>query len=361
MSLLVDRATPYRVVQWATGNIGTRSLRTVIEHPSLSLAGVYVYSQDKLGRDAGELCGLGAVGVKATRDIAQIVALRPDCVLYMPQSANTGELCTLLESGANVVTTRTEFHNPARMDPAVRERIEAACRLGGSSLHSTGSSPGFITEALPLLLSSLQRRVDGIRISEYANVSSRNSPELLFGIMGFNTVPNQAACEGRAYYLRAGFGASLEVVASALGLSFDSIEAVGEVACARRDTRIAAGVIEAGKVVAQRTTVTGMRDGKPLCSFTAYWFCSDDIDADWPLRANGWSVAVDGDTPLQVDIGFPVPPERWAETSPGLTAHRAVNAVRYVCEAAPGIRTSVELPQIIPDLRAPKVREASQR
>ena len=42
--------------------------------------------------------------------------------------------------------------------------------------------------------------------------------------------------------------------------------------------------------------------------------------------------------------------ERWASTSPGLTAHRAVNAVPYVCEAAPGIRTSVDLPQIIADL-----------
>ena len=50
--------TSYRVVQWATGNIGTRSLRTAIEHPQLDLVGVYVHSPDKAGRDAGELCGL---------------------------------------------------------------------------------------------------------------------------------------------------------------------------------------------------------------------------------------------------------------------------------------------------------------
>ena len=56
---------------------------------------------------------------------------------------------------------------------------------------------------------------------------------------------------------------------------------------------------------------------------------------------------VEGDAPLDVDIRFPVPPERWAETSPGLTAHRAVNAVPVVCEAAPGIRTTVDLPQVI--------------
>ena len=350
MSTTGKRAKPYRVVQWATGNIGTRSLRTVIEHPNLELVGLYVYSEHKAGRDAGELCGLGPVGVKATRDIEEILALRPDCVLYMPLSPEVDEVCKLLASGANVVTTRTEFFNPAHLEAEDRERVEDACRRGSSSLHSNGSSPGFITEALPLVLMSLQRRLDCLHIHEYADVSSRNSPELLFDIMGFNQSREEASSEGRAWYLRSAFGASLEVVANALGLTFDSIEAVGEVACARKQTRIAAGVVEAGKVAAQRTTVTGFRDGKPLCTFTANWFVTQDIDADWKLRANGWSVTVEGDTPLQVDIGFPVPAERWAEVSPGLTAHRAVNAVPYVCDAAPGIRTSVELPQIVADL-----------
>jgi len=37
--------------------------------------------------------------------------------------------------------------------------------------------------------------------------------------------------------------------------------------------------------------------------------------------------------------------------TPGYTANRAVNAVPYVCAAAPGIRTTTDLPQIIPTLR----------
>jgi hypothetical protein len=356
MSNSAKRTTPYRVVQWATGNIGTRSLRTVIEHPNLSLVGLYVYSDEKAGRDAGELCGLGPVGVKATRDIEEIIALKPDCILYMPLTPEVDDVCKLLASGANIVTTRTEFHNPVHLEPEDRERVEEACRRGNSSLHSTGSSPGFITEALPIVLTSLQRRLDCIHIHEYADVSSRNSPDLLFDIMGFNQSREEASSDGRAWYLRSAFGPSLEVVANALGLTFDSIEAAGEVACARKETRIAAGVIEAGKVAAQRTTVTGLRNGKPLCTFTANWFVTQDIDADWKLRANGWSVIVEGDTPLRVEIDFPVPAERWAAVSPGLTAHRAVNCVSYVCDGAPGILRSIDLPQIIADLSEPKAR-----
>lgn len=71
------------------------------------------------------------------------------------------------------------------------------------------------------------------------------------------------------------------------------------------------------------------------------------------MRDTGWRVQVHGDAPLDIDIRFPVPPEEWAATSPGLTAHRPVNAVPYVCAAEPGIRTSAELPNIVPHLARP--------
>lgn len=158
------RTAPYKVVQWATGNIGTRSLKSVIEHPNMQLVGLYVHSQEKAGRDAGELCGLAPVGVKATNSIDNVIALHPDCVLYMQQGANIDDLCRLLASGVNVVTTRVEFHDPITRDPGIRQRLEEACNKGGASLHSTGSSPGFITEALPIVLLSLQRRLDGLTI-----------------------------------------------------------------------------------------------------------------------------------------------------------------------------------------------------
>jgi len=68
----------YRVVQWATGNIGTRSLRAVIEHPRLDLVGVRVTNPDKVGLDAGTLCGLDPTGVSATGELDDVLALRPD-------------------------------------------------------------------------------------------------------------------------------------------------------------------------------------------------------------------------------------------------------------------------------------------
>jgi 2,4-diaminopentanoate dehydrogenase len=166
----------YRVVQWATGNVGARALRRAIEHPHLDLVGAYVYGAAKVGRDVGELAGIAPIGIKATNRIEDIIALRPDCVLYMAQYTNLDDVCRLLAAGINIVTTRTEFLNPDYMEPALRARVEEACSQGDASIHSTGCSPGFATEGLPLVLSSLQRRIDFLSINEFADNSSRNSP-----------------------------------------------------------------------------------------------------------------------------------------------------------------------------------------
>ena len=53
----------HRVIQWSTGNVGKLALRAIIERPDLELVGLWVHGADKVGRDAGELCGLPPCGL----------------------------------------------------------------------------------------------------------------------------------------------------------------------------------------------------------------------------------------------------------------------------------------------------------
>ncbi|MEV0248171.1 dihydrodipicolinate reductase [Nocardia sp. NPDC050712] len=337
---------PYRVAQWATGTIGLRALRAALDHPELALAGLYSHSPAKIGRDAGDLCGLPATGIRATDSLAAILELGVDCVLYMPRAFDQETVLALLSAGTNVVTTCGLFHHPPSMDPALRTRIEAACATGGSSIHSTGSSPGFITEALPLTLASVQRRVDSLTIDEYADLSQRDSPAMLFEVMGFGQAPADFD-QARADHLGAGFGPSLRLLADAFGIPVDTVTAHGRTATARHRTTIAAGTIEAGTVAAQQITVTAHSYGQAALRFRATWYCTTDLDTDWPLRETGWHLELAGDAPLDIDIRFPIPLTRMAETAPGYTANRAVNAVPALCAAPPGIRTTMDLPHLV--------------
>lgn len=342
-----DRSKNLRVVQWAPGTVGASSLRAIIRHPHLELVGVYVYSKEKEGKDAGELCGLDPVGVLATRNIDDIIALRPDCVLYMPQGTDFDDICALLAAGINIVTTRSDFFFPARMDPELYERVEGACREGGVSIHGTGISPGFITEAFPLALLSVSRQLNGLLIDEYANITDSCSDDLIFDFMGYGKADGKVD-QLMLDYTSGGFGNSLALIADAVGLPIDSIESTGETAAARSRVQTpGGGIIEPGTVGALRITVTAFRNGRPLIRFRANWYCTLDIEADWQLQESGWRIQVDSDAPFDINIRFPETDEPFAVRMAGYTAHRAVNAVHYVCAAAPGICSSVDLPQII--------------
>ncbi len=344
---LAEHLEQWRVVQWATGKVGMGSLRAVVNHPNLELVGLRVHSQDKEGRDAGEICGIDPVGVTATRSRDDIIALQPDCVLYMQEGYDADDLCALLSAGINVITTRGEFFNPRKMPRDLRERIEAACEAGGASLHATGSSPGFITEALPLVLTSIQRRLDCLTIDEFADIPASCSTEMIFDVMGYGRPLEDAIDPGLLMHMAQCFEDSLTTLADALSITLDGFDMFGETAAAKERVTLADGAaIEQGTVAALRVTVAGLRNGEPVLRFRSNWYCSTDLTRDWQLGDNGWRVQVEGDAPLDISIGMPLTGAPVAEQMSGYTAFGAVNAIPYVCAAEPGIRTVRDLPRV---------------
>jgi hypothetical protein len=94
-----------RTIQWTTGKVGKLALRAILDDPRLQLVGVYAYSDDKAGVDAGKLCGRPHCGVPATRDVDALIALAADTVIYTPFMADLSHVVKLLESGLDVIST----------------------------------------------------------------------------------------------------------------------------------------------------------------------------------------------------------------------------------------------------------------
>jgi len=350
-----DLQQTYRVAQWSAGRIGRSAMRATLDHPRLELVGLLVHSADKEGRDAGVLCGRGPVGVVATRSVDDLIALEPDCVLYMREGYDVHEMTRLLAAGIDLITTRSEFFHPPQMDPALREPLEAACREGGTSLFATGSSPGFSTAVLPSAMLYMTRRLDCLTIDEYADIPASVTPDMITEVMGFGRPAPEEFSQRTLDHVSSGFAQSLGIVAAGMGVEVDSFETRGEFALARSDVEIPGNVVlEAGMVAAQRITTAAVKDDSPLLQFRANWYCTHDIDRDWDLGANGWRLQVEGDTTMDVRISFPrasgEDTEAFADRMSGHTAHPAVNAVAYVCDAAPGILTNLDLPVIVPRL-----------
>lgn len=337
---------PLRVLQWATGSIGSHAIPAILEDPRLELVGARVYSESKDGRDVGAVLGLEPIGVRASRDVDALLGLGADCVLYAPLLADVSEMCRLLEAGLNVVTPTGWVY---LKEGPERDRIEAACARGGSSFHGTGIHPGFGGDRLPLLLTALSRRVERIRVVEVCNLSVMSeSPEMVMGQLGFGLSAEEARRSPPPLLdvMSRIFFQSMDLLAAALGFELDGYRKRFEFATTPRDLEVSAGTIRAGHVAGQHYEYLGLVGDAVAIEFQTYWRMCHDLEPDWPYDAVlEYLVEVDGDPPLRCRFG-PVSEDGSTEFGLLATAMSCVNALVPVCEAAPGIRTVLDLPPV---------------
>ena len=117
-----------RVVPWGTGAVGGEMITTIIDHrPDLEIVGARVYSDAKNGADIGALVGRHPIGVAASTDPDEILALDADCVLYTPRNTSIDDVCAILASGKNVVTT--EFADWATSCPEYKVTAVEVCAV----------------------------------------------------------------------------------------------------------------------------------------------------------------------------------------------------------------------------------------
>jgi 2,4-diaminopentanoate dehydrogenase len=138
-------ATTLRTVVWSTGGVGSIAIDAIRHRPDLELVGVWVHSEDKVGKDAGELTGGEPMGVAATNDAEALIALQPDCVVYAASGPERDagavpDYLRFLEAGINVVSTTSTslVYPPAYYSAEWRDQMEAAAKSGNSSFYASG-------------------------------------------------------------------------------------------------------------------------------------------------------------------------------------------------------------------------------
>lgn len=340
----------YRVIQWATGGVGRASIEGILSHPELELVGCWVHTTEKVGKDAGELCGMAALGVVATNDIEEILALEADCVMYSPIMPDRGIVRRILESGKNVVTPLGWFY-PETKDVA---DLEEACQKNQVTLHGTGIHPGGITERFPLMVSALSRDITHVRAEEFSDIRTYAAPFVVSDIMGFGKTPQETASSPMLDMMAGGFIQSINMIGDALGFVLDEKKkTTHEMAVATKSIDSPIGTIEPGLVAAQRYTWEGTVDGEPVISVRTNWFMGEEgLDPAWSFGSGGerFEVEVTGDPSSKVTFHgwHPESIESGLKRNPGIvaTAIHGVSAIPYVCQAAPGIRSYLDLPLV---------------
>ena len=342
-----------RVVQWATGAVGRAQLQELIQRPELELVGVLVYAADKEGVDAGDLCGLPpTTGVIATRDKDVIVALGADVVIHAaskahPDETNAEDICRLLASGTNVITTTSYNHLPT-YGAELEAAFTRACVEGNSRFHAAGENPGFMFERLVATVTGLCKQIDRIDLYEATDVSGVPSRPMLVDLMGMGRRPEEVSIDSPIFKkLDTAYRQTLGATAAVLGIDLDRIDAAVECTTLPHDVEVAAGTIEAGTVAGQRFSWVGRWKDQDLLAIHEEWVVTRALP-QWGLRelqpgekAPLIRAEIHGlpSFTLELDVGWEDVPQELKRTNPGhlMIGMSAVRAIPYVLASPPGI------------------------
>jgi hypothetical protein len=346
----MSSASKLRVIQWATGGVGKAAIECILNHPQLELAGCWVHSADKNGRDVGEILGRSPLGVAATSSADDLLALDADCVMYSPLISKDEEVVAILRSGKNVVTP-VGWVYPDLSKPRVKAVADAAVE-GGVTLHGSGIHPGGITERFPLMVSSLSSSVTYVRAEEFSDIRTYNAPDVVRDIMGFGGSPEQAMQSPMAAMLASGFKMSVRMIVDRMGFRIDpSIRATQEIAVAASDIESDMLPIAKGNVAGRRFRWEALVDGEPVVTAAVNWLMGQaDLDPPWSFGEHGerFEVEITGDPTFSLTFkGLqPTTIAEGLQRNPGIvaTANHCVNAIPVVCAAEPGIKTYLDLP-----------------
>ncbi len=348
---------PIRVAQIGTGNVGRHALTGIVTNPQFELTAVWVSSAAKAGKDAAELAGLdGPTGVKATADLDEIIAAQPDCAVYTAMADNRlpealEDYRRLLAAGINVVGSGPVFlQYPYQVIPdELIDPLQEAAQQGNSSLYVNGIDPGFANDLLPLALAGTCQRIEQVRCMEIVDYATYDSATVMLDIMGFGKPMDEIPMLLQPTVLSLAWGSVVRQLAAGLGITLDEIVEVYFREPAPEDFEIASGFIAKGTAAALRFEVRGLVDERPAVVVEHVTRLREDLCPGWPQPAQpggSYRVEITGEPSYAMDLCLSS--RKGDHNHAGLvaTAMRIVNAVPAVVAAAPGIRSTLDLPLI---------------
>jgi 4-hydroxy-tetrahydrodipicolinate reductase len=344
-----------RVFQVATGNVGTEMIKRISCHPDLELVGLHCYTADKIGRDAGEIIGIGPVGVTATGTVEEIIAAHPDVLTFHGVFPDEDLYVRVLEAGINVVTTAdwiTGWHrdtnHPHHSGKLVSQLLAEACARGGSTFYGTGMNPG-VNQILGVVCSADVAEIENVTTIESVDVSCHHSADTWKEVGYGLPVDDPDLPDMLERYTRV-FTDGVLMMADCFDLTLDEVTFSYELGACTRDVDLGWYQLPKGSLGASYIKYRGLVGGVPKIETHLEWQMTPHTDPHWDIKGC-YITQITGDPQVyNKHMIFPKPgvdlsnPESFASIGMTVTGLPALNAIRSVVAAPPGLLTSADLP-----------------
>lgn len=322
------------VIQIGVGPLGRQITRYILEREGLALAGAVDLDPSLHGRDVGEVCEVGPVGVTVSGSLGEALATaggKAD-VAVLATVSSIGRLVPQVEeaaaAGLDIVSTCEELSFPWKRHRSAAEAIDRVCREHGVACLGTGVNPGYLMDYLPSVFTSIMQRVDHILVERVQDASARRIPfqkKIGAGLQIAEFEANQVAGTLR----HVGLPESADMIAHAMGWELDESTETLEPVLAR--TVITSGYkpIAQGEPAGVQQVATGIMDGREVLRLM-FRAAVDEPKSYDRIRIQGVpnvDVTIDGG--VNGDVA---------------TCAITVNAIRSIVKTEPGLKTMLDAP-----------------
>ena len=325
-------SNPTRVIQYGLGPIGAAVARLAAERKGLELVGGVDIDTSIVDKDVGEVIGLGSsLGFTTKKSLAEVLESSPaDVVLHTTNSyfdQFKPQILEILDAGLDIVSTSEELSFPWIDNKDQAAEIDAAAKKVGKTVLGTGVNPGFLMDSLPLNLTAICQSVDRVDIVRVINASERRGPFQKKIGSGMTVEDfNAKMAEGRMGHV--GLPESMAMLLDTLGHKLDRFENKVEPVVAEVLTKTDHFTVEPGMVKGLKQVGRGFtKEGE---------FATMAFIAALAMEDDGDTIKITGKPNLEVKLK--------GTNGDYCTVAMAVNAVKRVHEAAPGLVTMRDLP-----------------
>ena len=329
---MASQKGPIRVVHFGLGPIGAGVVRQVAARKGFRIVGAVDIDPAKVGRDLGEVAGVGRpLKVKVSDDAKKAIkAAKPDVVVLCTSSSMQGvlgQIEAILALKVPIVSTTEELAYPTKANMRYARRVHELAKKAKVAVLGTGVNPGFVMDALPIMLTGVCERVDRVIVNRVQDARMRRLPFQQKIGAGLTTEQFQRKADAGTVR-HVGMTESIAMIADALGWTLDRItdEIQPKLATVTISSEFLA--VDPGYVCGVIQEGAGYRKGQPVIRlhFEAYLGAPESFD----------SIEIEGSPPLSMKL----PGGIHGDVA---TVALVVNSIPKVLEAAPGLQTMRDL------------------
>jgi len=266
-----------RVLIYGLGPIGALVGKYLDRKAGVELVGGVDIDPAKVGKDLGEVVGLGrSLGVKVVHErdaLTLMKAVKPHVVVL-----STGtyldkiypQIVRAISVGANVISTSETLAYPWYRYPELATLIDEYAKKHNVRVLGTGVNPGYVFDTLPAVLSSVAVEINRIHVVRSLDAAKRRySFQKKYGL---SMTPEEfkAKISSGEITAHVGYAESVMLLACILGVKIDKVDEGQEPVVADKYMETQYFKIEPGRVSGIHGWGVGYVGGKEFIRYDFY-------------------------------------------------------------------------------------------